>query len=569
MPLSSIRPGNGTRRDTAPPPMPSADDAVTHTLLNCVHREIVGPRPKNLRDGPDGTHLMLPLPRTGTLLRVGVRRTSLLGDHRFRGPAAERTGATWRDLTWHELAQRVHAELSLRTGVRNDEFLDQLASSHIGVEAGLRRRAAASPSPYLASEQALVFGHRFHPTPKARGADQAAWTAYAPEAKVAFRLRHLAVRDALIAQESVVPSAGAVLDRLGSAPAGYTLLPAHPWQYRLLAGHPALRAALARGDILDLGERGAEFAPTASVRTLYGAGVFLKFSLNVRITNCVRKNAAYELSGAVALTRTLAPILAGLAHSHPGHAVLAEPAYRSVVPGVADDLHEGLGVIVREGLDRHLPPGSTPLLAAALADEYPTGSAQVSHLIADAGAAEVLRWWDDYLALLVPPVLTAYHRYGVVLEPHLQNVLVAVDPHGRPARVLFRDMEGTKLLAEHHATTLAALPDSVAKPLTYSAGRGWDRVTYCLLVNNIAEVLAALADLYPHLEARLWASVRAILEKCSREHGEPPRLRALLAGAPWPAKANLLARWTRRPDRDSEYVRIASPLAHTSRRGPA
>ncbi|MFI6984436.1 IucA/IucC family protein [Embleya sp. NPDC050154] len=574
MPLPSAQPRTDpAHTGQAPPAPPTADEVVVHTLLNCLHREVCRPEGRSVVEPGDGGHLRLHLARSGTRLRVRLRRASLFGDHRFTGPVAELRGSTWHVLTWPEVAERVHAELGLRTGVRNDEFLDQLASSHAGVRAGLARRSARPASRYLDSEQALLFGHRFHPTPKARGADPAAWAAYAPEARAAFRLRHLAVRNELVAQERLTESATAVLDRLGPVPAGYTLLPAHPWQYELLAEHPRLRAALDRGDVLDLGPRGDSFTPTASVRTLAGAGAFLKFSLNVRITNCVRRNAAYELSGAVALTRALGPILARTAARRPDFAMLGEPAYRSLSAAVAPELLEGFGVIVRDGLDPLLRPGTTALLAGAVAAEYPTGSAHVSRLLDGAGPDAVIRWWDDYLRLLVPPVLAAYFEHGVVLEPHLQNVLLAVDDAGRPRQVLIRDMEGTKLLPGPHAATLSALPPSVAEPMTYSARRGWDRVAYCLLVNNIAEFLAALTDLYPRLETRLWARVRAVLADCATEHGEPPPLRALLAGAPLPAKANLLARWERRADREAEYVRIPSPLAasrpDTAARTPA
>ncbi len=210
----------------------------------------------------------------------------------------------------------------------------------------------------------LLFGHRFHPTPKARSADRSAWTAYAPEASAAFPLRLLAVRDGLVAQECAVPGAAEPLDRLHPVPDGYRLLPVHPWQYGLLGDDPLLRAAVERADVLDLGCGGPEFAPTASVRTLYGDGGFLKFSLNVRITNCLRKNASYELSGAVALTRLLAPVLDGLAVRFPGTGMLREPAYRSLAlpgPDGGTDLGllEGFGVIVRDGLAGQLRPGVT------------------------------------------------------------------------------------------------------------------------------------------------------------------------------------------------------------------
>jgi siderophore synthetase component len=86
-------------------------------------------------------------------------------------------------------------------------------------------------------------------------------------------------------------------------------------------------------------------------------------------------------------------------------------------------------------------------------------------------------------------------------------------------------------------------------------------VVYCLLFNNAAETLAALADAHPALEPRLWDEVRAVLAEFGTPGKQPPRLRALLAGEPLPAKSNLLTRWHRRPDRAAEYVRLPSPLA--------
>jgi siderophore synthetase component len=544
--------------------LPTADEAVAHTLLNCLLREVSGPEHQSVVS--DG-RLLLRLPRRGVLLRVALRRTSLLGAHRFTGPVSERRDGGWAALDWRRLAEYTHDELSLRTGVRNEEFLQQIASSHEAVATVLAAPRAAQSDPYLASEQSLLFGHRFHPTPKARTGDPRAWSVYAPEAGAAFPLRHLAVRAHLIAEEYADPAATAALDRLRTdVPDGYRLLPVHPWQYDTLRAHPALAAALANGDVLDLGPGGRPFAATASVRTLYDGETFLKFSLNVRITNCLRKNSSYELSGAVALTRVLAPALADLAERFPGSAVLREPAYRTLAlpgpDGTPDRaLFEGFGVIVREGLPGRLAPGTTPLLAAAVADEYPSSAAHISRLLGAADARTALDWWSAYLDLLLPPVLAAYFDHGLVLEPHLQNVLVCVDDDGMPAQVLFRDLEGTKLVPEHHADTLAALPPEVAGPMTYDAQRGWDRVVYCLLVNHVAELLAALADLHPQAEAALWARVRETLRAYADRAGCPPRLAALLAGVPLPAKANLLTRWERKADREAGYVRLPSPLA--------
>jgi siderophore synthetase component len=533
------------------------------------------PGPEHRTAVTDG-HLLLRLPRRGVLLRVALRRTSLLGAHRFTGPVREQHDGDWTEIGWRRLATYTQDELSSRTGVRNEEFLDQIASSHQAVAAALGVRAAR-PEPragvtdglatYLASEQSLLFGHRFHPTPKARSGDAASWLSYAPETGASFPLRHLAVREHLVAQETAERGSADVLDQLRSdVPAGYRLLPAHPWQYEMLSGHPGLREAVERGDILEMAPAGKPFTATASVRTLYDGDTFLKFSLNVRITNCLRKNAGYELSGAVAMTRLLEPVLNAMATRFPGSAVLREPAYRSLLlpgPDGAPDraLFEGFGVIVREGLAARLLPGTTPLLAAAVADEYPTGPGHISRLLEGAGPRTALDWWSAYLNLLVPPVLAAYFDHGLVLEPHLQNVLVCVDEEGMPAQVIFRDLEGTKLVPEHHADALDGLPAAVAGPMTYDAQRGWDRVVYCLLVNHVADMLAAVADMHPQTERALWAEVRATLQAYADRYGCPPRLAALLAGVPLPAKANLLTRWQRKADREAGYVRLPSPFA--------
>ncbi|MCP9970749.1 IucA/IucC family protein [Actinomadura madurae] len=395
------------------------------------------------------------------------------------------------------------------------------------------------------SEQSLVAGHRFHPSPKARQGSPSDWLRYAPETRARFRPLWLAVPEHLIAGEGT-PEAFETLEAYGPpAPPGRRLLPVHPWQFSLLAGNQLLQKALADGLLLNLGPSDTEAVPTSSVRTAYlpDADVFCKFSLDVRITNCVRKNAWYELTGAIALNDLLPPILEKLDATF-----LAEPAYRSIA--LPDRrLYEGLGVILRQGV-KSLP--GTPLLAGALADPYNRWLADLPVLSTPDGAEA---WWDAYVAQVAPPVLAAYLDHGVVLEPHLQNVLICVDSTGMPTHAAFRDLEGTKLTAGRW--DLTHLPSRVAEGLTYEPDWGWNRVVYCLLVNHLTEMAAAVADLHPSLERTLWRTAR----KHFRAHDDHPQIRALLAGVPLPAKANLRARWSRTADRGATYVPVPNPLA--------
>jgi siderophore synthetase component len=541
------------------------DTLACHALLNCLIREVSAPEDQAWED--DG-HLMIRLARSGVLLRARLRRPSAGIGPRPDGQVEHFLGGSWRTIGWRRLADLIAAELTLATGVRNAEFAGQVRDGHAAFAAITHARAIASPRAgsgwldrYLASEQALVAGHRFHPAPKARPGDPGDWLRYAPEAGARFPLRFLGVRDEALAADG--DSSG--LDRLGGPvpPPGYQLLPAHPWQLRLLERQPWLRQAVRRGLLIDLGEGTRDVVPTSSVRTVYdpAGDVFCKFSLNVRITNCVRKSAWYELAGAVALTTALAPVFAELGRKFPGTVLLGEPGYRTAALA-ARDAYEGLAVIVRDGLRAQTAPQVTPLLAASLTEP-------ASGLFDGRDRDWLLAWWQAYVRTVAPPALDAFFGYGVVLEPHLQNVLVGVDDDGWPVQAIFRDLEGTKLVASRHQALLAGLAPGIARGLAYDDGRGWDRVAYCLLVNHLSEVAAAIADRLAaeaSFERELWRQARHVLTEVAGEHAWPPQLRAVLAGVPLPAKANLRVRWARDPDRDAGYVRVPNPLHQDSLR---
>jgi siderophore synthetase component len=549
------------------------DTLTVQALLNCLVREVSAPEGQ-VREA-DG-HLLVRLAKSDRLLRLGTRRPSAGLGPRLAGDAALRCGDGWHPVGWERLAGLIADELELATGLPNDEFTGQVRDSHTAmtvIAAARQPRPARTGDPvidrYLPSEQALIAGHRFHPAPKAREGDPRAWLPFAPEAGARFPLRFLAVRaDALDADGDT-----AGLERLGGPPVppGYHALPAHPWQLSLLAEAPWLRQAFRDLVLIDLGDGTRETVPTSSVRTVYDpvSDLFCKFSLNVRITNCVRKNAWYELAGAVAMTGLLGPVFADLTARFPGTALLGEPGYRTVA--LPDEAAvEGLSVIVREGLRGHLAPGVTPVLAASLTE--PSTGGQPPHLLDGRDPDWLLAWWEAYLRTVAPPVLHALFGHGVVLEPHLQNVVIGLDADGLPAQGIFRDLEGTKLLAPAHDDFLATLKPGVARALGYDAERGWNRVAYCLFVNHLAEVAAAVADRQPHqadrIETALWQRMGTILTGFARDHGWPPALRALLAGVPLPAKANLRLRWARGADRAAGYLPVRNPLGpHAPNRG--
>ncbi|MDG4836474.1 IucA/IucC family protein [Micromonospora sp. WMMD967] len=511
-----------------------ADLAAAHAVFGCLIRELAPPdSTPTLVDG--AAHLLLP--HLDVTVRCEVARHSPLGAHRYVGPVQRTTDSgRWADLDADGLARLVAAELTTRTALVNDEFVEQVQASRDTVARLLADRPAENPEPtgepaidaYVDSEQSLVFGHPHHPTPKWRSGEPDRWRAYAPELRTSFRLHWLAVPDDLVVGAGPFDALVAALDP-PRTPAGHRALPVHPWQLSLLPPtHPRLR---------DLGEAGTPVRPTASVRTLYAptADLFVKTSLHVRITNCLRKNARYELTGAVALTDLLAgvPMPAGVG-------LLTEPAYRTVdVPGP----DEAYGTILRTGLRPHLRPGDTPMLAAALA-------------AAPLVTPDPVEWWRAYLGLLVPAVLGCWLRHGVVHEAHLQNVVVVLDRDHRPVRMLLRDLEGVKLDADR----LVGWPDGVPQQVRYGSRDARRRIVYCLFVNHLGGICGALADARPGIERRLWQELRTVVEAVATDLDDPPELRALLNGEPLLAKANLLVRWRRDADRAAPFVPVPNPM---------
>jgi siderophore synthetase component len=280
------------------------------------------------------------------------------------------------------------------------------------------------------------------------------------------------------------------------------------------------------GRLLRLGTTAEPAWPTAAVRTVHlpCADLFAKFSLDVRITNDVRRLWRHDL---LRLRRTDTAVTTALAALPPeesaGAVWLSDRGYRT-----ASFAFEELAVLVRDGLGAHLPPHSTALLAAALAEGF---DGNPMDRLGDAPEA----WWAAYLRHVVPPVLHLFHRHGVVIEAHLQNCLVAVDAAGRPVRALFRDAEGVRTV-----------------PPTDRAA-GWERLVYCLVVNHLGELAGALRERHPAFDP--WPAVR-----CELARHSVPEIGELLTRPTLPGKTNLLLRWTGADGADARYLPLPNPL---------
>lgn len=580
-------------------PSEISQHASMHALLNCIIKEVAIPQgtlsyrwPGCLTGLPNqlyGTPALIEWSTTLSLL-VMVDRRSNIGSHYFLSDTYLRTSALSR---WQapDIAGLVNALLEhcqWLDDTPNGELVDQILQSQ-GVMASIVGHATEQPklqplSDYRSSEQGLWFGHPNHPTPKARQ-----WPAhlrqdkppYAPEFgattalhQFSFPLEGLSAQANRMDAQEILPF---VADQRKAENAQRVVLSMHPVQAVLFRQDVKVAEMIKEGVIGDLGKRGWRAAPTASMRTWYidGQPWFIKGSLNVRITNCVRKNAWYELESTLVIDRIMHRLLQLKDAALEALCVAQEPATVHWQPTNGSDeqkqwFREQTGMILRENFCQRYAPQNC-LLSATLFARDATLAPMILAFIEGAthrpGQAtlpaewQVRQWFQAYLRTLVAPVMGLFFRHGIAMEPHLQNC-VLIHEQGQPQKMLLRDFEGVKLTSDKGVDWLAGevLDPRVEASMTYSREKGWNRVAYCLFVNHTAEAILALSWQRPALADLLWHDTLEELRHVRKRLEVPaPELDALLKGASLPCKTNFKLRLMAKADRQAQYVLLPNP----------
>lgn len=581
-------------------------------LLNCYAREVAMQEHNlavlsiaHVRQAPaamrhyQGQVLDIQLPRMQSRICVGVQHVSVTGNYDYTTDIYVQTAQlVWLVGTWKEIARLIIAELSLREGTAYNDDLQQQIEESIATMQHLfevpHQSAWASGQSslqnYIHSEQFLLTGHPFHPTPKSRSG----WTLaeekqYSPEHGAQVPLRYFQLPRAWIVWDSLDETSLAQMNARLQSISGYTLpekegdviLPVHPWQADWLLLQPRIQAAMQSGELRDLGVSGLSFYPTASIRTMLAedASAFLKLSLNLRITNCIRNNARHELSAALTASRLYRPMKAEMQALFPQFHVLEERAYMSVCfpeNQTAErhqnkEIEDGFGMVLREGLSTQLAQGVTPMICASLFGNGEAGRLQVAMLIERFAHRNGLSlnqgmrlWFSRYAELAIFPVFYLLFEKGIAFEPHMQNSIIGLASDGAPERFIVRDLELTRLIPRAHDLLNALdLDDATRKEICCSDEAGWTRIGYCLLVNNICEVIATLANGNHERYLDLWACLRTTLQTYLVNFPQleaARRIQGLLSGEPLPVKGNLLVRFLKQADRKANYLPLYHPL---------
>ncbi|MPY96524.1 MAG: siderophore biosynthesis protein [Actinophytocola sp.] len=311
-------------------------------------------------------------------------------------------------------------------------------------------------------ESIVLDGHRYHPAFKSRvGFDPADNLAFGPEFAADIRPLWLAAHRSItevtlsnaVSEPDLVatqlgPIATSFHDQLradGLAPADYTLLPVHPWQWR---EHLATAFAdqLRTRQLVVLGEDPHASRAQQSIRTLACRDAperpYLKLSLSLVNTSTSRVLAPHTVRNAPPISDWLRRLIDGdrflrdelrliVLGEVMGSAVTPEPPAEFARPAT----YGTLACIWRESLHGFLAPGEHAVPFTALTASERDGTPFVDDWFRKHGARE---WTQRLVDITVIPLLHLLFRHGVACESHAQN-MVLIHRDGMPERIALKD----------------------------------------------------------------------------------------------------------------------------------
>lgn len=587
-----------------------AEEATLTGFLNCYLRESGEGEWRSLdradkadaappgRELWEREQLLIELPRLSMAIRVVAAYRSPTGRHRFvlpvyleaegkeAVPIEALTGIALllQSLSMTAIAEAMRKEGYAAAGIQPAELLAGINQScgvlegFIGARLKDAERLYACDLSFIEAEQAMLFGHAFHPSPKSRqGFPEWRMHRYSPEVEGSFRLHYFALRRRIVQEDSAWPVRASEITRrelmdgiregCGTRTAphtaillqtylqneDYVFVPVHPVQADWLLREPSVQRWLMSGDCVSLGELGREYSATSSIRTVYhpASPYMFKFSLRVKITNSLRVNKRKELDGALEASRLMARIQPRLASAHPRFQVLADAAWIAAVSEIGEE-ESGFELIIRDNPFRG-PLAERTFVAAALTQEPLPGHSQLlASIVAERSleegrsAAQVsLDWFRRYLAISLEPLLWLYDEYGIALEAHQQNCVVRLDADGYPERMYYRDSQGYYYAASTCTELAELLPGIGSSENVFEDRVVEERFGYYLIINHLFGILQAFGGAGCADERVLLAELRAALESCesgAASHRMASFVRELLTKPACRVKANLLTR---------------------------
>ncbi|WP_244268324.1 IucA/IucC family protein [Paenibacillus barengoltzii] len=542
----------GTESKLRPESLKQANEHTCKLLLNCYIRELGHERRRHIDLNARTLDYAVVFPASGITVFGKLAYYSAAGEHEYhsmRWLGGSEEGA----VGYEELVRWIVGELTENEGPltgglwitveKKRSFVEQVGNSCRNLALFIERAAEHGVFDYRSSEQALIYGHPFHPFPKnMSGFTERDVLLYSPELRSSFRLSYFAVRRDVYREEWVseggkVPPYESVQDHLGHVLGGqsgeYAPLPVHPWQYRHVLGLAKVREYIRDGKLIPLGSLGPLAYPTTSVRTVYipEMNCNIKLPLNMQITNLVRTNSGEQMRRTLDASRYL------LRRGGFGPDSPAGIAYETGIGTCRfeeEELTRQFTVVYRP---IEFDPSCTYVLASLVEAPRPGKPSRLMTLLGG-GEVPIERWFERYLELSMLPIVRLAGEQGIHFEAHLQNTLLTVQG-GMPAAFIIRDLEGVSVeIDKAHANEEEA--PSPPGPLFYPREEAWKRTGYYFFVNHLGLLIHSIARDVNASEEQFWGIARDML---MREYARSanPFAKHLLTAETFRAKRNMLS----------------------------
>lgn len=294
-------------------------------------------------------------------------------------------------------------------------------------------------------EHRTLLGHPWHPMTKTRlGLGLAEHVRHAPELLAFANVRAVDVSASVgVASPDF---AERVEPLVGRAPAGFLRIPVHPAQYARL---PRILGDAWGSEVRPVTHARVRARALLSLRTVAVSGMHLKLAIDAHTTSARRLVSTMSVANGPAVSGLLRTIAA----RDPQVARL-DVAFEDDAAGLRFE-HLGarahqLGCILRDGRPFEGTESRAQALVCAGLDAAAVDGEDSRPIEALCDAFEgslperAAELWRSYVDALFVPCAHLLFRYGVSLEPHLQNTLVRQTPGGT-LRFVVRDLGGIRL----------------------------------------------------------------------------------------------------------------------------
>lgn len=556
-----------------------AEHATMQSFLNCYLREtgtgewinrqdeMTKHINKMIQPSSTGTYLHCRLPHQGISLYVGVKYQSPTGRHLFHYPACYRSG----DCTfliqadYLTLAVLLIKELTLQHG-RNavpDELVLRMIQSCQNTEKFIRTRQSNTEALYgaeqnfIEAEQALLFGHLFHPTPKSQqGIPEAKQALYAPECCGKFQLHFFVAHPSIVHERSALAQSATQLlkeefPEIGDVDPSYSIVPIHPLQAEWLLGQVSVQSYIEEGLLCYMGPAGEEYMATSSLRTVYHPEkkYMLKLSVPIKVTNSLRINKLSEMQIGLEAKQLFETGIGEVSRKYPGFGFISDPAYITITLDQGEET--GFEVILRENPFRGSDARQVTQIAALVQDPLPGYKSRLATIIHELAQKEgkaldvvSLEWFRRYVNISLKPMVWLYLSYGIGLEAHQQNSVVTLQD-GYPHQFYYRDNQGyyfsesMQPLLEKELPGIGRASENIYKDLLVD-----ERITYYMIFNHMFGLINGFGTEGLIDEQILLAEMHEVFTQFLPMNREPSKfLENLLTCEKLPCKANLLTRF--------------------------